>query len=392
MDSHGNAEFIELYACHIHNAALLQSINIKVVGGEYRTSSYASSALTLAPEVSGKYLQMKDVFTENINSKSAAGILLYENDLVFDKVVVDNVICRGTKNVAASNYGAMFFLRTRNANANGTIKNIYINNLDSEFSSASTGADYALGVGVGSNITADVILANNNLAGRFDKTRSIYISVNGTIKSSNNNYVGADSSGYASFVSKGIFKSINDTFDCNNTALYHFISTTDNVEIINPTIANSASFGLRVNGAADVMISNPTFKSVANPILVDTTMPYAVKSVTGQKILYGATMPSKGKWSVGDKCINTSATANAPLAWICTTAGTPGTWIAESFLGTSTVTTANLQAASHAINTTNKVAGKQVINTTDNKLYYATGTAATDAWRSVDGATVITPA
>ena len=60
--------------------------------------------------------------------------------------------------------------------------------------------------------------------------------------------------------------------------------------------------------------------------------------------------------------------------------------------GVKSVSAAALQAVGNAVNVSNKYIGLQIINTTDNKLYYATGATATSAWRSVDGATVITPA
>lgn len=49
-----------------------------------------------------------------------------------------------------------------------------------------------------------------------------------------------------------------------------------------------------------------------------------------------------------------------------------------------TSTTAVIGSATAAINTTNKLVGKLVIDTTTNKVYWASGTAATDPWYAMD--------
>ena len=43
-------------------------------------------------------------------------------------------------------------------------------------------------------------------------------------------------------------------------------------------------------------------------------------------IVYGSAAPVAGTWTVGDKVINTAPTAGGNIGWVCTTAGTPGTW------------------------------------------------------------------
>jgi hypothetical protein len=51
-------------------------------------------------------------------------------------------------------------------------------------------------------------------------------------------------------------------------------------------------------------------------------------------------------------------------------------------------TAANIGDATHAINTVNKIAGRTVIDSTNDKVYYATDTGATDVWQAFDkGAT-----
>ncbi len=45
-----------------------------------------------------------------------------------------------------------------------------------------------------------------------------------------------------------------------------------------------------------------------------------------------AAVPSTGTWSVGDRTANSTPASGQPKGWICTVAGTPGTWISEGNL------------------------------------------------------------
>lgn len=44
------------------------------------------------------------------------------------------------------------------------------------------------------------------------------------------------------------------------------------------------------------------------------------------RIVSGTAAPASGAWSQGDICFNTSAAAGGTIGWVCTTAGSPGTW------------------------------------------------------------------
>ena len=49
-------------------------------------------------------------------------------------------------------------------------------------------------------------------------------------------------------------------------------------------------------------------------------------AVTGKKTLYGTAAPTAGTWVVGDKMYDTAVAAAGYMGWVCTTAGSPGTW------------------------------------------------------------------
>lgn len=61
----------------------------------------------------------------------------------------------------------------------------------------------------------------------------------------------------------------------------------------------------------------------------------AIETVA-RRINHGSAAPTAGTWQVGDLVINTAATGLSDLFWICTAAGTPGTWVAST-VGASAV-------------------------------------------------------
>jgi hypothetical protein len=58
----------------------------------------------------------------------------------------------------------------------------------------------------------------------------------------------------------------------------------------------------------------------------------------GHRIFYSSGIPSSTSpystqtWAVGDRAYNSVPSAGNPKSWVCTTAGTPGTWTSEGNL------------------------------------------------------------
>lgn len=101
-----------------------------------------------------------------------------------------------------------------------------------------------------------------------------------------------------------------------------------------------------------------------------------------KRTVEGTAAPTTGTWAVGDRVLNTSTTAaGAALGWICTVAGTPGTWRVIGFVESPALPTANLADTANAINTTNKFIGKSVWDTTVSKPKWAAGPSTTSAWK-----------
>lgn len=48
--------------------------------------------------------------------------------------------------------------------------------------------------------------------------------------------------------------------------------------------------------------------------------------------VYRTAVPASGDWKRGDRAINSTPTVGQPKSWVCTVAGTPGTWVSEGNL------------------------------------------------------------
>jgi hypothetical protein len=58
----------------------------------------------------------------------------------------------------------------------------------------------------------------------------------------------------------------------------------------------------------------------------------AVLSATTLRIVYGNAVPTAGTWAKGEIVKNQNPAVGSPKGWICTVAGTPGTWVSEGNL------------------------------------------------------------
>lgn len=49
-------------------------------------------------------------------------------------------------------------------------------------------------------------------------------------------------------------------------------------------------------------------------------------------LYYSTSAPSVGTWKIGDRAFNSNPSVGQPKGWVCTVAGTPGTWVSEGNL------------------------------------------------------------
>lgn len=104
---------------------------------------------------------------------------------------------------------------------------------------------------------------------------------------------------------------------------------TEAVTIRDCKTLNSTTAGFRKDGDAQTgqELADNIFDS-ANPTLAR----FLERRTAGKAVLYDTAAPTIRTWAVGDRCFNSAPSAGNPKSWVCTTAGTPGTWTSEGNL------------------------------------------------------------
>jgi hypothetical protein len=103
-------------------------------------------------------------------------------------------------------------------------------------------------------------------------------------------------------------------FNCAMTGYTTDVNAQDQwlVDCIVTGNLNAAAVGSRVE--------NNQVSGTKNPNLIESSyIPYV-------KTIYAAAAPTFGAWSVGDKVWHSAPVANGFIGWVCTAAGSPGTW------------------------------------------------------------------
>jgi hypothetical protein len=167
----------------------------------------------------------------------------------------------------------------------------------------------AIDIGSNGYAVTKVDILNNTVKVSTGNTQVIFIR-NGTTANVIGNYTQSNNSG---------------------TAGYNLVSVSGVIRFINNTVVKMRLAGY--NFTAALIIINGTVYSDT-----DTSSP----SLTGQKIneitqsgnyvTYATAAPAASAWAIGDRCINTAPSVGQPKGWICTVAGTPGTWVSEGNL------------------------------------------------------------
>lgn len=96
--------------------------------------------------------------------------------------------------------------------------------------------------------------------------------------------------------------------------------------------------GNRVNGAPVSYVVNTTSADAivkdneAVNFTTDYTLNAAVVRRLTKRTVQATAAPTTGTWIVGEKCWNSAPSSGNPAGWMCTVAGTPGTWKAMANL------------------------------------------------------------
>ena len=100
---------------------------------------------------------------------------------------------------------------------------------------------------------------------------------------------------------------------------------------------NGISIGSTVTSGT---VSNNVFNNISNVAIVLSANVYVTNNVFGTVVTryvgnyapYQAVVPAVGTWYVTNTVLNSAPAAGQPQGWVCTVAGTPGTWAAMANL------------------------------------------------------------
>lgn len=125
-------------------------------------------------------------------------------------------------------------------------------------------------------------------------------------------------------------KIYGNTANGNGNTLCYELAHCTLADVRHTTMTGFTSVGgIYLNGnTANIFIANTTDGAFSLPDLT-TVIGYGPN---GKRIVQSNVIPATGKWDVGDRSVNRSPAVGQPKAWICTVAGTPGTWISEGNL------------------------------------------------------------
>lgn len=134
----------------------------------------------------------------------------------------------------------------------------------------------------------------------------------------------------------------------------------DNVRIINNTSGQE-----RVGTTGGILQSNLFVRD--DGFLRPELGPH-IKSLDSavKRIVWSNGAPSAGTWAANDRVFHTDPGLGEPAGWVCTSAGTPGTWSPFGQVGYRTTTAAPTVNA--------KYVGEELLDTTNKKWYKAVST------------------
>lgn len=181
----------------------------------------------------------------------------------------------------------------------------------------------------------------------------------GQLLSSGNVY---EAAAHDAFITLGnpitVTNSVGDVFRANRNAgsLAYFCGT--EVRLTSPAFYGSTggagnSRSVYYDNSGRVTVTNPVFSNLtykaelgtpteyvengwhsATPTILNTSSARLINfyATLGRAVTYAAAAPAAGTWAVGDRVFNESPAVGQPKSWVCTVAGTPGTWVSEGAL------------------------------------------------------------
>ena len=105
---------------------------------------------------------------------------------------------------------------------------------------------------------------------------------------------------------------------------------------IDNLVANNVLYSDKTNHAGDYVAGDDRNIFGPNILKGSASTPYVLTGTSSKQLFFnqsnGTAAPTSGTWARGDIMWNTTPSSGGPPGWVCTTAGSPGTWKAMANL------------------------------------------------------------
>lgn len=328
VDVHGNVEFFSVLNNTINGGVILAGINGSVQNNLINETRAVVQALLIYQEINSDFYVISDN-TFNVTNAATYGIWVSPTvaSISINRLLIhDNNI---------KSVGTCVTVRPRSSSITGcSINTLSVkNNVLYSTGSAVAFAHY----GNGAATYATTILDSANNIYKSDAYDAFLASspITNTF-SSNDKFYSNRLNGYLAEIDGTDVSIANPYFEGNiggagNSRSVYF-GATGIVKCINPVFKN-------LTYKAELAASGPTTYIEqgwysATPTILNTAGAKLVNfyGALGRAIAYGTAAPTTGTWAVGDRVYNQSPSVGNPKSWVCTVAGTPGTWVSEGNL------------------------------------------------------------
>lgn len=327
LDAHANAERFIYRNMFSKNGALIQAIDCEFTGGHYLVRDYQYSLLF--------------AFGRNANKTTVLGGIYDASNVTNSRAIALSAT------VANLNLGSLFI---------GGGAKLYANNpfFHIPFSSGTTTVneitlDGIEAVSNGTSSTAGIYINTNTqnpIVGLFrlrnSKTSTSANGPNLTLGSGAvtytevqviNNQMTQSGALNVAFVQRATLAKVHgNTCYGNSTALRFELNT-----CVNTDVRNNNMYGFTSNGG--ILLNSSTGIDMAIGNFTDAAAGFTFPAGTiidqgpnNRRVFQRAAAPTTGTYLVGDRTVNSSPAVGQPKAWVCTVAGTPGTWTSEGNL------------------------------------------------------------
>ena len=117
------------------------------------------------------------------------------------------------------------------------------------------------------------------------------------------------------------------TFDTSFSA-----ATVEFTRCVSLADITTATFGVQVKTASTSGMSG-NWEYLCFEIWIGSKLPKVIyPTYPNNVITYASAAPTSGSWNRGDRVLHSVPAVGSPKGWICTVAGTPGTWVSEGNL------------------------------------------------------------